>query len=144
MAAQASGWFRGAGLGMFVHWDHASQQGLELSWPLVGGIPVLPRCQSVAVDAYHASAATFDPAEWDPTAIARRARRCGMTYAVLTTKHHSGYAMFDTSLSDFSVMRSPYGRDIVGGFVDAVRNEGLRVGLYFSLSDWHHPDYPAF
>jgi alpha-L-fucosidase len=138
------GWFRGAGLGLFVHWDHASQQGLELSWPLVGGIPVLPRCQSVEVDDYHASAATFDPVAWDPAALARRAKACGMTYAVLTAKHHAGYAMFDTRHSDYSVMRSPYGRDIVAGFVEALRAEGLHVGLYFSLSDWHHPDYPAF
>ncbi len=67
-----------------------------------------------------------------------------MQYAVLTAKHHDGYAMFDTKASDYSVMRSHYGRDIVRQFVDAVRAEGLRVGLYFSLIDWHHPDYPAF
>src|SRR5204863_3105867 len=85
----ASGWFRGAGLGLFVHWDHASQQGLELSWPLVGGIPVLPKCQSVPVADYHASAATFDPKAWDPAALARRAKACGMTYAVFTAKHHN-------------------------------------------------------
>ena len=144
MESRASAWFRGAGLGLFVHWDHASQQGLELSWPLVGGIPVLPKCQSVPVAEYHASAATFDPTAWDPVALARRAKACGMTYAVFTTKHHNGYAMFDTKQSDFSVMHSPYGRDIVRGFVDAMRAEGLRVGLYFSLSDWHHPEYPAF
>jgi hypothetical protein len=70
----ACGWFRGAGLGLFVHWDHASQQGLELSWPLVGGIPVLPKCQSVPVAGYHASAATFDPHAWDPVGLARRAK----------------------------------------------------------------------
>jgi alpha-L-fucosidase len=140
----ACGWFRGAGLGLFVHWDHASQHGLELSWPLVGGIPVLPKCQSVPVADYHASAATFDPQAWDPVGLARRAKACGMTYAVLTTKHHNGYAMFDTKQSDFSVMHSPYRQDIVRGFVDAMRAEGLRIGLYFSLSDWHQPDYPAF
>ena len=144
MNETTGGWFRGAGLGLFVHWDHASQQGLELSWPLVGGIPVLPHCQSVPVADYHASAATFDPQSWDPVGVARRAKACGMTYAVFTAKHHNGYAMFDTKQSDFSVMHSPYGRDIVAGFVEALRDEGLRVGIYFSLSDWHHPDYPAF
>jgi alpha-L-fucosidase len=144
MDDRTSEWFRGAGLGLFVHWDHASQQGLELSWPLVGGLPLLPKSQSVPVADYHASAATFDPVDWDPGALARRAKACGMTYAVFTTKHHSGYAMFDSAFSDFSVMHSPYGKDIVAGFVEAVRAEGLRVGLYFSLSDWHHPDYPAF
>lgn len=141
---EAWDWFDRARFGMFVHWDHASQQGLELSWPLVGGISVLPRCQSVGVEQYHSSAATFDPQAWDPAALARLAREAGMGYVVLTAKHHSGYAMWHTRCSDFSVEHSPYGRDIVAGFVDAVRAEGLRVGLYFSLSDWHHPDYPAF
>ncbi len=67
-----------------------------------------------------------------------------MRYAVLTAKHHDGYAMFDTRHSDYTVMRSPYGRDVVAQFVEAMRAEGLRVGLYYSLSDWSHPDYPAF
>ncbi|HZT64712.1 MAG TPA: alpha-L-fucosidase [Acidimicrobiales bacterium] len=140
----AGRWFDQARFGMFVHWDHASQQGLEVSWPLVGGVFALPQSQSVTVEQYHSSAATFDPQEWDPVALARLARRAGMGYAVLTAKHHSGYAMWPTKLSDWSVARSPYGKDIVAGFVEAMRAEGLRVGLYFSLSDWHHPDYPAF
>jgi len=67
-----------------------------------------------------------------------------MRYAVFTAKHHSGDAMFHTRHSRFSVEHSPYGADIVGEFLDGMRAEGLRVGLYFSLSDWSHPDYPAF
>jgi alpha-L-fucosidase len=143
-AASGSDWFTGAGLGVFVHWDHASQQGLEISWPLVGGSFALPRCQSVTVEQYHSSAATFDPTAWDATAFARLLRASGATYAVLTAKHHSGYAMFHTRRSSFSVEHSPFGRDIVREFVDAVRAEGLRAGLYFSLSDWSAPDYPPF
>jgi alpha-L-fucosidase len=141
--AEPASWFDDARFGMFVHWSHSSQQGIELSWPMVRGNPVLPRCTTVSVDQYHASAPTFDPRAWDAPALARRARRLGMTYAVITAKHHDGYAMFDTHVSDFSVVRSPYGRDIVGEFVEALRAEGLRVGLYFSLIDWRHPDYPA-
>jgi alpha-L-fucosidase len=140
----AGSWFDDARFGMFVHWDHASQQGLEVSWPLVGGVFALPFCQSVTVEQYHSSASTFDPVAWDPVALARRASDAGMGYVVLTTKHHSGYAMWPTRCSDFSIANSPYGKDIVGGFVEAVRAEGLRVGLYFSLSDWHHPEYPPF
>ena len=140
----SSSWFVGAGLGLFVHWDHASQQGLEISWPLVGGTFALPLGQSVTVDQYHSSAATFAPTAWDAAAFARMARDTGATYAVLTAKHHSGYAMFHTKLSEFSVEHSPFGRDIVREFVDAVRAEGLRVGLYFSLPDWSAPDYPPF
>jgi alpha-L-fucosidase len=139
-----AGWFDEARFGLFVHWDHASQQGLELSWPLVGGIPVLPHLRPVSVEQYHASAATFDPQAWDPKGLAGAARRAGMGYAVLTTKHHSGYCLWPTETSDWSIVRSPYPGDIVGEFADAMRSEGLRVGLYFSLSDWHHPDYPAF
>jgi alpha-L-fucosidase len=137
-------WFERARFGMFIHWGHSSQQGIELSWPLVGGVFVLPKGQSVPVEEYHSSAATFDPQRFDAGALARTAKRCGMQYAVLTTKHHDGYAMFDTKLTDYSVMHSPYGRDIVREYAEAMRAEGLRVGLYYSLSDWHHPDYPAF
>lgn len=137
-------WFDTARFGMFVHWGHSSQQGIELSWPLVGAVFALPLCSTVPVEEYHASAATFDPQAYDPRAWAKMAKRAGMRYAVITTKHHDGYAMFDTKYTDYSVMHSPYARDIVREFVDAMRAEGIRIGFYFSLIDWHHPDYPAF
>ena len=66
-----------------------------------------------------------------------------MRYAVFTTRHHDGYAMWPTAYSDYSVATSPCGRDLVGEFVEAFRDAGLRIGLYYSLPDWHHPDYPA-
>src|SRR5438045_9028992 len=67
-----------------------------------------------------------------------------MRYAVLTTKHHDGFALWPTEHTDFGVAQTPYGGDLVREYVDAARAEGLRVGFYHSLSDWHHPDYPAF
>ena len=137
-------WFDTARFGMFIHWGHSSQQGIELSWPLVGPIFALPQSTPVSVEQYHSSAATFDPQKFDAREWARMAKRAGMQYAVLTTKHHDGYAMWDTKTSDFSIVHSPYGRDIVRQYADAFRDEGLRVGFYFSLADWHHPDYPAF
>ena len=137
-------WFDTARFGLFIHWSHCSQKGLEVSWPLVGGIPPVLDCGDVPVDEYHATAATFDPQAWDARDLARRAKRLGMRYAVLTTKHHDGFAMFHTKESDHSIEHSPFGRDIVREYVDALREEGLRVGFYFSLIDWHHPDYPAF
>jgi alpha-L-fucosidase len=139
-----TGWFSRAGFGLFVHWDHASQQGLEVSWPLVGGLFALPHCQAVPVEQYHSSAATFDPQRWDAGQLAALARAAGMGYGVLTAKHHSGYAMWPSKLTPFSVEHSPFGRDIVGEFVEAFRAAGLRVGLYYSLSDWSHLDYPPF
>lgn len=136
-------WFDTARFGMFIHWGHSSQQGVELSWPMVGGNAALPET-NMSVGAYQSSAATFNPANWDPATLARTAKSLGMQYAVFTTKHHDGYAMFHTKTSNFGVEHSPYQRDIVREFVDAFRAEGLRIGLYFSLIDWHHPDYPAF
>ncbi|MGB4861266.1 MAG: alpha-L-fucosidase [Tepidiformaceae bacterium] len=136
-------WFDTARFGMFIHWGHSSQQGIELSWPMVGGNAALPKANT-SVEEYQASAATFNPENWDPVALARTAKSLGMQYAVLTTKHHDGYAMFHTKTSHFGIEHSPYRRDIVREYVDAFRAEGLRIGLYFSLIDWHHPDYPAF
>lgn len=137
-------WFRGAGLGLFIHWDHASQQGLEVSWPMVGGIEQLGWTQHVPVEQYHSSATTFDPTNWDPKGLAQRAVAVGARYAVMTTKHHSGYAMWPTEVApERSIAASPYAGDLVGEYVEAMSGAGLRVGLYLSLPDWGHPDYPA-
>lgn len=137
-------WFDTARFGMFIHWGHSSQQGIELSWPLTGAVFTEAEVPSVSVEQYHSSAATFDPQAYDPEAWARAAKAAGMQYAVLTTKHHDGFAMWDTKTSDFSIMHAPYGRDIVREYVDAFRAEGIRIGFYFSLADWHNPDYPPF
>lgn len=137
-------WFDTARFGMFVHWSHCCQHGCELSWPLVGGVAALPAAKRLTVDEYHSTAATFNPQGYDPAQLAKIARQTGMQYAILTAKHHDGYAMYHTRQNDFSVAHSPYGKDITRMFLDAMRAEGLRVGLYFSLIDWHHSDYPAF
>jgi alpha-L-fucosidase len=137
-------WFDTARFGMFIHWGTISQRGWELSWPLVGGLGALPQGQNVSIADYYATAKTFNPLNYDPQQWARMARRAGMQYAVFTTKHHDGFAMFHTRQSDFSIEHAPYRKDIVRGFADAFRAEGIRVGFYFSLCDWHHPDYPAF
>ena len=136
-------WFSAARFGMFVHWGHSSQRGVELSWPMTGGIEALPSSlAAMPVAEYEASAATFDPAPGAAKEWAAIARDAGMQYAVFTARHHDGYSMWPTSHSDYSVATSPCGRDLVAEFVDAFRDVGLRVGLYYSLPDWHHPDYP--
>ncbi|RPJ63428.1 MAG: alpha-L-fucosidase [Dehalococcoidia bacterium] len=133
-----------ARFGIFIHWSHSSQQGVEISWPLAGGTFTMPYCENMTVEQYQSSAATFNPKNWDPVALAKLFKKAGAQYAVMTTKHGDGYAMFDTKLSDFGVMHSPVGRDLVREYVDAIRAEGLGVGLYFNMKDWHAPDYPAF
>lgn len=78
----------------------------------------------------------FDAKEW-----ARKAKEAGMKYAVLTTKHHEGFCMFDSQYTDFKITNTAFGRDLVKEYVEAFRAEGLKVGLYYSLIDWHHPEY---
>lgn len=137
-------WFDQARFGMFVHWTHIANRGLELSWPLVGGVPVLPHGGDVSVDDYYRDALSFAPEPGAAKEWMSLAARAGMRYAILTTKHHDGFALWPTKLTDFSIAQTPYGGDLVAEYVDAARAADVRVGFYYSLSDWHHPDYPAF
>ena len=73
--------------------------------------------------------------------LVSQARAAGMKYAVLTAKHHEGFCLWDSAFTDFKSTRTPYGRDLLEPFVEAFRAEGLRLGLYYSLLDWHHPDF---
>ncbi len=83
----------------------------------------------------------FDPDLYDPRRWARDAKAAGMKYAVLTTKHHEGFCLWDSDLTDYKATNTPAGRDLVAPFVEACRAEGLKVGFYYSLIDWHHPDF---
>ena len=143
MGDDTGAWFDAARLGMFIHWDHASQAGLEVSWSLVGGLGNLPG-EPVGIEEYHSTAATFAPEPDAARAWAAAAKAAGMRYAVLTTRHHNGFSLWPSAVSDWSVGQFLPGRDLVREYVDAMRAEGLRVGFYYSLSDWHHPDYPTF
>lgn len=138
-------WFDEARLGMFVHWSHSSQLGCDVSWPLVGGVTVGGMSSApIPIDEYHRGADTFCPEPGAARRWCELAAAAGARYAVLTTKHHDGFAMWPSALTDWTIARTPYGGDLVGEFADACREFGLRVGLYHSLSDWHHPDYPPF
>src|SRR4029077_9125602 len=87
-------WFAGARLGMFVHFGAYSMHGWEPSWPLVGGIACFPHCQDLSVAEYYRDLLAFDPEPGAAREWLRLARRCGMRYAVLTTRHHDGFALF--------------------------------------------------
>ena len=84
----------------------------------------------------------FDPDMLDAKQWAKAAKDAGMKYAVITTKHHDGFCLFDTKYTDYNVMNTPYGKDIIKEYVEAFRAEGLKIGFYYSLIDWHHPDFP--
>ncbi len=83
----------------------------------------------------------FDPDLYEPREWARRARAAGMKYVVLTAKHHEGFCLWDSRATDYKASNTPYGRDLIAPFVEAFRAEGLRIGFYYSLLDWHHPDF---
>lgn len=125
-------WFTDARLGMFIHWGLYSLPARH-EW-------VMSR-EKMEVKEYEKYLRYFEPDLYDPAQWARDAKAAGMKYVVLTTKHHEGFALWDTKLSDYSVMKTPCGQDLVRKFVDAVRAEGLRVGFYHSLIDWHHPHF---
>lgn len=144
--ARVSEWFRGAGLGLFIHWDHASQQGIEIGWPLVGGVAALPGA-AVPAEQYHSTHQTFNPTNWDPALVAKLAKEARMTYAVFTSKHCSGWASWPSKHGSRNIASSPYGKaggDILRSYVEAFRAEGIRVGVYYSLPDWGHEDYTAW
>jgi len=125
-------WFTHDRFGMFVHWGLYALPARH-EW-------VMSREQRDVGD-YARYADVFDPDLFDPRDWARRAREAGMRYAVLTTKHHDGFCLWDSDLTDYTSVNTPFGRDIVAEWVEAIRAEGLRVGFYHSLLDWHHPDF---
>ena len=86
----------------------------------------------------------FNPKDFNPKEWARLAKEAGMKYVILTAKHHDGFCLYDSKLTDFKSTNTKSGRDFVREFLEAVRAEGLKVGLYFSLIDWYHDDYPHF
>jgi alpha-L-fucosidase len=127
-----TGWFVHDRFGMFIHF------GL---YALAARHEWVKNHEEMDDAAYQKYFDRFDPDLYDPRAWARLARESGMRYAVLTTKHHEGFCLWDSALTDYKATRAPYGKDLVRPFVEAFRAEGLRVGFYYSLIDWHHSDF---
>ena len=126
-------WFVGDRFGMFIHW------GL---YALPARHEWVKSREELNDSDYQPYFDHFDPDLYDPRDWARRARAAGMKYVVLTSKHHEGFCLWDTKATDYKVTNAPYGKDLLGPFVDAFRAEGLKIGFYYSLLDWHHPDFP--
>ena len=133
MPTPSTGWFEAARFGLFVHFGLYSLAARH-EW-------VRSR-ESMSQEAYDRYLEQFDPDLFDAGKLARAAREAGMRYAVLTTKHHDGFCLFGSSLTDYTSVHAA-GRDLVAEFAEAMRAEGLRVGLYHSLLDWHHPHFPV-
>ncbi len=126
-------WFTHDRFGMFVHW------GL---YALPARHEWVKHTERTTDEDYQVYFDHFDPDLYDPKDWARQAKAAGMKYVVLTTKHHEGFCLFDSQYTDYKATNTPAGRDLVREFVDAFRAEGLHIGFYYSLIDWHHPDFP--
>lgn len=128
-------WYRHDRFGMFIHWG--------LYAIPARGEWVRSR-EKITVEDYQPFFDEFNPVDYDPRAWAKLAKKAGMKYAVLTAKHHDGFCLFDSKLTDYKSTNTPARRDLVREYVEAFRAEGLKVGLYYSIIDWHHPDYPHY
>lgn len=125
-------WWTDARFGMFIHWGLYAQAARH-EW--------VKNRERMTSEEYEKYFEIFNPDLFDPAEWAKKAKAAGMKYAVITSKHHEGFNMFDSKYTDYKVTNTPYGKDIIKQWVDAFRAEGLRIGFYYSLIDWHHPDY---
>jgi alpha-L-fucosidase len=128
-------WFEEARFGMFVHWGPYTVA--------ARGEWVMNRERIPLSEYAEKYAARWKAEHYDPAAWCALAREAGMEYIVLTTRHHDGFALWDTATTDWNAARLGPGRDLVGPFVEAARAAGLRIGFYYSGADWSHPDYPG-
>ncbi len=131
LAARA--WFQDAKFGLFIHWGVSSVL-MDGEWVMED--------RRMRIAEYERVAPYFNPTRFDAAAWVALARAAGMRYITLITKHHDGFALFDSHVSDWDVMdRTPFRRDIVHEMAEACRRQGLRLFVYYSQLDWHHPDY---
>ncbi len=128
-------WYKEARFGMFIHW----------------GIYAIPargewvrNAEEISNEDYQQFFDEFNPTDYNPKEWAKAAKNAGMKYAVLTAKHHDGFCLFDSKLTDYKSTNTKCKRDLVKEYLEAFREEGIKVGLYYSLLDWHHEDYPHY
>lgn len=128
-------WFLEDRFGMFIHWGLYSIPARG-EWIMTN--------EKMTKEEYRVYFDEFDPVDYDPKSWAKAAKEAGMKYAVMTTKHHDGFCLFDSKFTDYKSTNTKAKRDLTKEFVDAFRAEGLRVGLYYSIIDWNHDDFPHY
>ncbi|MBE6376822.1 MAG: alpha-L-fucosidase [Lentisphaerae bacterium] len=122
-------WFDTGRFGMFIHWGVYSM-GAKYTW--------IKSIEKMTDEDYDRYVKHFEPDLFEPEKWAKLAKNAGMKYVVFTAKHHDGFCLFDSKLTDYKYQE----KDLLKGVIDAFRNEGLKIGVYYSLPDWHHPNYP--
>ena len=129
---QRMAWRRNARFGMFIHWGLYAMPARH-EW--------VRNYERITNEQYQKYFDRFNPDLYNPRDWAKMAKAAGMKYVVLTAKHHEGFCLFDSKFTDYKSTNTPCKHDLVKEYVDAFRAEGLKVGFYYSLIDWHHPDY---
>lgn len=130
---QTREWFQDAKFGLFIHWGVYSVLGRG-EWVM--------QQEKMPIAEYEKLPPQFNPVEFDPDAWCRMARSAGMQYITITSKHHDGFALFDSKVSDYDIVdRTPHGKDVLKQLAEACRKHGLKLFFYHSHLDWHHPDY---
>jgi len=126
-------WFEDARFGLFIHWGVYSQLG-DGEWVMNN--------QRIPIAAYEKLPAFFNPIAFDPKEWVQMAKDAGMKYITITSKHHDGFAMFDSKISDYDIVdRTPYKKDVLKMLADECQKQGIKLFFYHSQLDWHHPDY---
>ncbi|MCD6308835.1 MAG: alpha-L-fucosidase [Candidatus Latescibacteria bacterium] len=128
-------WFRDAKFGLFVHWGVYSVLGKA-------GAEWVMNVDKMPIAEYEKLPPQFNPVKFDPDEWCRMVKDAGMKYITITSKHHDGFAMFDSAVSDYDIVdRTPYGKDVLKMLDEACQRHGLKLFFYHSQLDWHHPDY---
>ena len=120
--------------GMFIHFGPVTLRGTEIGWS---------RWHEVSLEEYDTLYKEFNPVLFNADAWVKAARDAGMKYLVITAKHHDGFCLWPTAVSSYNVGNSPFKRDIVGELAQACRRQGITFCVYFTVLDWHDPDYPV-
>ena len=130
-------WFKDAKLGIFIHWGIYSVQGIDESWSFFNDY--------ISYEDYMKQLDGFTASNYKPDYWAKLIKESGAKYAVVTTKHHDGVALWDSKYGDLNVVKkTPAKRDLIKPLAKAIRKQGLKFGVYYSLLDWSYPDYPNF
>jgi alpha-L-fucosidase len=140
-ASERMAWWRDARFGMFIHWGLYAVPAGEWKGertPKIG--EWIMKNMRIPIAEYETLVPRFNPVKYDAREWVRLAKDAGMKYIVITSKHHDGFALFDSKVSDYDIMATPFKRDVLKELADACHAEGIRLGFYHSIMDWHHPD----
>ena len=134
-------WWQEARFGLFIHWGPVSLKGTEIGWSRGGQRGRRKGRGPIPVEVYDNLYRQFNPTKFNAAQWIGIAKAAGMKYLVFTSKHHDGFSMFDSKLTDYKITNSPFRRDVVAELAKACHEGGLRLGFYYSPPDWHHPHY---